>query len=432
MTRSATGGRAALRALAALLLGLALGLAADASGSAAVLRAAAWLEPVGTLWVNAIRMAVIPLVVSALVVAVAGTGARTVGRLGTRALIIFVLLLAAEALLVAPLAPLVFARLAIDPAAAASIRAGAGVVQRPEMPTFGSWLVGLVPANPIKAAADGAMLPLIVFTLAFGLALDRVAPERRASVVGFFSGVTGAMTVLVGWVLALAPVGVFALSLALAARLGTEVVGAVGFYLAAHAALLVVALLLLYAVVALFARVPVARFARAALPAQVVAMSTRSSIAALPAMLTAAERTLGLPRAVTSFALPLAVSTFRVNQPVCWVVMGLFAARLYGVPIGPAEVATLALMAVLMSFSVPGIPSGGMFIVAPFFASVGIPPESVGVLIAVDVVADAFKTLTNVTGHLTAATLLARGERRGTRVAADVPEVGLAAVAPSP
>jgi proton glutamate symport protein len=411
VTRRSSGGRAALQALAALVLGLALGVAAAASGSPAVLRAARWLEPVGTLWVNAIRMTVIPLVVSSLVVAVAGTGARTVGRLGTRAFIIFVLMLAALAVLVALVAPVVFARLSIDPVAAESIRAGAGAVQRPELPTFASWLVGLVPANPIRAAADGAMLPLIVFTLAFGLALGRIAPERRASVAGFFAAVADAMIVLVGWLLALAPLGVFALALPLAVRLGTGVVGAVGFYLAAHSALLIAATLLLYAVVALFGRVSPARFARAALPAQVVAVSTRSSMAALPAMLTSAEHTLRLPSAVTGFALPLAVSTFRLNQSVSWIAMALFAGKLYGVPIGPAEVATLAVMAVLMSFSVPGIPSGGLFIVAPFFASVGIPPESIGVLIALDLIPDVFKTLTNVTGHLTAVTLLARGER---------------------
>jgi Na+/H+-dicarboxylate symporter len=393
------------------VVGLALGIAAGAARASPALRAVRWLEPIGTMWVNAIRATVIPLVVSSLVVAVAGTGARTVGRLGWRAFTIFIVLLVALALPAVLVAPVVFAPLSIDPVAAASIRAGAGAVQRPELPTFGGWLVGLVPTNPIRAAADGAMLPLVLFALAFGLALGRLAPGLRAAAVAFFGGVADAMTVLVAWLLAVAPIGVFALALSLAANLGSGVVGAAAFYLVAHVALLVGALLFLYVVVALFGGVSVARFARAALPGQVVAVTTRSSVAALPAMLASAKALLGLPSAVTSFALPLAVTTFRVNQPVCWVVMALFAARLYGVPLGPAQLATVAVMAVLMSFSVPGIPSGGLFIVAPFFASVGIPPESIGVLIALDLVPDAFKTLTNVTGHLTAVTLLGRGER---------------------
>ena len=406
----------AVLALAALALGLALGVAVAASGSDALARAVAWVEPLGTLWVNAIRMTVIPLVVSSLVVAVASPegGARTVGRLGTRALVVFVLLLAGIAAFGALAAPALFARLHVDAAAAASIRAGAGAIARPELPTFASWVTGLVPANPIKAAADGAMLPLIVFTLAFGLALGRLADEARAPVVGFFRAVADTMGVLVRWVLALAPVGVFALALALATKLGAGVVGAVGFYLGAHSALLVGATLLLYAVVAVGARVSPGRFARAALPAQVVGVSTRSSMSALPAMHTAAERTLALPRTVTSFALPLAVAVFRPNQGVSWPAMALFAAALYGVELGPAALATLAVSSVLMSFSVPGIPSGSLFIVAPFLAGVGVPPESIGVLIALDLVPDVFKTLLNVTGHLASVTLLGRGERAAT------------------
>ncbi len=404
-----SAGRGALGALAGLVLGLALGIAAAAADSAAVLRVVRWIEPVGTLWVNAIRMTVIPLIVASLVVAVSGAGARTVGRLGTRALGVFALMLAGAAVLGALAAPPLFARLRVDPAAAASIRAGASAVSRPELPTVADWIVGLVPANPIRAAADGAMLPLIVFTLAFGLALGHVAPERRSAVVGFFDGVAAATTVLVRWVLALAPVGVFALALALATRLGAGVVGAAAFYLAAHSALLAAALLLLYPVAALGGRVRPGRFARAALPAQVVAATTRSSMAALPAMVASAGDTLGLRHDVTSFALPLAVSTFRLNQPISWLAMALFAAALYGVRLGPADIATLAAASVLMSFSVPGIPSGSLFVIAPFLAAVGIPPEAVGVLIALDLVPDVFKTLLNVTAHLTAVTVLDRG-----------------------
>ena len=251
------------------------------------------------------------------------------------------------------------------------------------------------------------MLPLVVFALLFGLALGRVAPEARAPTVALFRGIAQATTTLVGWILALAPIGVFPLALSVAATLGAGVVGAVGFYVAAHAGLLVLSMLMLYAIVALTGTSP-ARFARAALPAQVVAASTRSSMAALPAMHASAEGVLRLPRAVTSFALPLAVSTFRLNQPISWTTMALFAAALYGVELPLASVATLAVTAVLLSFSVPGIPSGSLFVVAPFFASVGIPAESVGLLIALDLVPDVFKTTSNVTGHMAAVTLVAR------------------------
>jgi proton glutamate symport protein len=399
-----------LHVLAALVAGLGLGLAASAFDAAPVDRAVAVVEPLGTLWVNAIRMTVIPLIVASLLVAVSGTAPRTVGRLGIRSLVVFVVLLSVIAALTALVAPLVFERLTIDTASASSIRAESGAAARPDLPSFASWVVSLVPVNPVKAAADGAMLPLVVFTLLFGLALGRVPDDARRPVVAFFQGVAEATTVLVRWVLALAPIGVFALSLSLASRLGSGVIGAAGFYVVAHSAMMLGAVAVLYLVVLLFTRVPLGRFARAALPAQIIAMTTRSSMAALPAMLTSAERTLGLPRSVTSFALPLGVSVFRLNSAVSWVVAALFAAKLYGVEIGMPVVATLAVTSVLMSFSVPGIPSGSLFVIAPFFAGVGIPPESVGVLIALDLVPDVFKTLGNVTGHLAAVTLVARGE----------------------
>ena len=363
------------------------------------------------MWVNAIRMTVIPLIVASLIVAVSGAEPRTVGRLGTRAFLIFVVLLSVMAAITALLAPLIFDRLVIDPVAAQSIRAGVAEVQRPELPGFSSWLVSLVPANPIKAAADGAMLPLVVFTLALGLALGRLAPDAREPVVSFFRGVTEAMTLLVRWILVFTPIGVFVLALSLAAKLGTSVVGAVGFYVVVHSALQLLSVVLLYIVVVFVAGVPLMKFARAALPAQVVGMTTRSSMAALPAMMTSAEQALGLPRTVTSFALPFATSTFRLNQGVTWVVVALFAGKLYGVELAAPQIATIAVTSVLMSFSVPGIPSASLFIIAPFLATVGIPPEAIGVLIAVDLLPDVFKTLANVTGQLAAVTLLGRGER---------------------
>lgn len=401
------GTRTAIHALIALLLGLVLGIAASASGSLAALDAVGWIEPIGLLWVNAIRMTVIPLIVASLVVAVSDTAARTMGRLGTRAFIVFVLLLGVIAALTALTAPMIFSHLVVDAAAAESVRGSvAAGAELPTMPSFTNWLVGVVPPNPVAAAADGAMLPLVVFTLAFGLALGRVAADKREAVVSFFRGVADAMTTIVGWILAVAPIGVFALALSVAAKLGTGVVGAVGFYLIAYSAILIVATLVVYLTVALFADVPFGLFVRAALPAQIVAVSTRSSMAALPAMVTSAEETLRLPRPVTSFALPLAVSTFRLNQSVSWVVMALFAAKLYGVELGGGAVITLAVTSVLMSFSVPGIPSASLFVVAPFFAGVGIPPEAIGVLIALDLIPDVFKTLLNVTGQLGAVTLL--------------------------
>jgi len=399
----------AVLALLALIVGTALGIVASQMGSGDA--AVRWIAPVGQIWVNAIRMTVIPLVVAALIVAVAETNARAMGRIGTRALIVFLALLGVIAAMTSVLAPMLFAGLQLDATAADAVRGGVATnTVLPTLPSFSSWLVSLVPSNPLAAAADGAMLPLVIFTLAFGLALGRVEHTRRDAVVGVFRGISDAVSVLVAWILRLAPLGVFALAFVVAARIGSDIVGAAGYYVVAYSALLIVATLMVYAAVLMFARRPFVQFVRAVLPAQLVAVTTRSSMAALPAMVAGAEATLALPKTATSFALPLAVSTFRLNQAVSWVAMALFAAKLYGVELESSTVVTLATTSVLMSFSVPGIPSASLFVVAPFFTSIGIPAEAIGVLIALDLVPDVFKTLLNVTGQLGAVTVIGSRE----------------------
>ena len=412
-SRRLSGGPAAILALA---IGFAIGagVATASDGAAKVVLAVS--DPVGTLWVNAIRMTVIPLVVSLLITGIAGMrDMRAVGRLGGRALLMFVALLAGIALFTAVVAPPIYERLAIDPASSAALRArvAGGATTVPPLPGFAAWLTSLVPVNPLAAAVDGAMLPLIVFTVAFALAVSRLADDTCGAVLGVFQATGDAMLVLVRAVLWLSPLGIFALALSLGAKLGVSGAGAIGFYLGTHIAILVAAILLLYPVAVLLGRVSPATFARAALPAQAVAMGTRSSLAALPAMLDASEKQLQLPREVSGFVLPLAVSTFRLNLAVSWIVGGLFIAKLYGVPFGLASLATFYVAAVMMSFSVPGIPSGSLFIIAPLFPTVGLPVEGVGILIALDAVPDIFKTTLNVTGHMTVASVLGRASRRG-------------------
>jgi Na+/H+-dicarboxylate symporter len=402
----------AVRAGIGLVLGLVAGLLIASVESPALASAAIAVEPLGAIWVSALRMTVLPLIVGLIIGGVASTGdARAVGRIGGWALVLFLVLLSGTAALTALVAPLLFSGLPIDAAAAAAMRGEAGASTTSEVPSFATWLTGLVPTNPVRAAADGAVLPLIVFSLAFGLALTRVSPATRAPLLHATRVVIDAMLVLVGWVLALAPVGVFALSLTLGRRMGLSAAGAIGYYIAVHSALLAAVALVLYPVAVYGGGVPLRRFARACLPAQAVAMSSRSSLAALPAMIAGAERTLCLPRSIVSFALPLTVSTFKLNQAVSWAVGAVFVALLYDVPLAPAQLATLAATSVAMSFAVPGIPSGGVLLVTPFFVSAGLPAEGVGLLIAADAIPDLFKTSLNVTGQMAAVTVLAHRVR---------------------
>jgi proton glutamate symport protein len=386
-----------------------LGTVAAASGQPALRAIATGIEPLGTLWTNAIRMTVIPLVIALVITGVASAAdLRHVGRLGARALPAFVVLLIAGGLFALLLAPIALDRLAIPEGLAASLRNTTDMTSAPAMPGLVERIVAIVPANPVRAMADAAMLPLIVFTVIFAVALARLDPARHEPVVRLFESVAAVMLVVVRWVLALAPLGIFALALGLASRLGARAAAALVFYMVTLSVVLLLFTLVLYAVAATIGRTPLARFAAALAPAQAVAFSARSSLAALPALITGARERLHAPPAITGVLLPLTVSVFRINVPIAWVVGAVFLAKLYGVELETPTLLGLVVTATLISFSVPGIPSASLFLLAPVLVDLGLPAEGAGILIAVDAIPDMFKTTLNVTSHLTVATVVNR------------------------
>jgi Na+/H+-dicarboxylate symporter len=407
--------KSTLLVLGALVAGILLGGLIAASDSPALRWIASVVEPLGVMWVNAIRMTVIPLVFSILVAAVASRrDPRAVGRLGVRAIVVFSLFLFAGGLFAMLAAPPLLEGLVIDPEAGQALRqsaegsAGAVAETARKVPSLRDRLVGIIPTNVVSAAAEGAILPVIVFGLFFALAIGRLAPESQERLVGFFDALAQAMLVLVQWVLALAPVGIFALSLGLASNMGFAAAGAIARYVLVLSVLMVAYTLAIYPVVVLISGVSPATFAAACAPAQAVAASTRSSLAALPSMLAAVRGRLGLDPEASGFLLPLAVSVFRVNVPIAWVVGVLFLGRLYGVELDTGTLLSLVATSVALSFSVPGLPSASLYLLAPVLAGIGLPAEGVGILIAVDALPDVFKTTANVTSHLGSVTMLAR------------------------
>jgi Na+/H+-dicarboxylate symporter len=397
--------------VAGFLFGFALAARHVPGGDALV----STLAIVGTIFVNLIRMTVLPLVASMLVASVGSLAASgALAQAGTRAALFAVALLAGVALATVLIAAPILAAIDIDQAAALALRQPAGSGSGPAplatgAPSIGQWFVDLVPPNVVKSAADGSMLPVIVFSVLFGLALARVAAERRDAVLLAVQGIADAMQRLVAWILELAPIGVFALAAPLASKLGIAAAGAVAAYVALVVALTIAAgIVVLYPLGVVSARMPLRQFVAYCMPAQAVAFASRSSLAALPAMVESAERA-GLPTIASGFILPLAASVFRVGATVAMPVGALFLARLYGVTISTPQLASIVFATVLASFAVPGIPGGSIIAMVPVLAAANVPVDGIGILLAVDTIPDMFRTTENVTGSLTLAAVLGRG-----------------------
>ncbi|MDP6416491.1 MAG: cation:dicarboxylase symporter family transporter, partial [Gammaproteobacteria bacterium] len=313
-----------------------------------------------------------------------------------------------SALLALLVAPPLIALLDIDPAASQALlqSTGTSVTVVSELPPFRDWLVGLIPANPFAAAVDDAILPLLIFTGLFSVALLQVSEQHRQIVVNFFAAIKDAMFVLIAWIMAVAPIGIFALVFPLAATLGLSAITVLGSFIFIVCSLIVALILILYPLARFGAGIPLRKFARTVAPAQAIGFSTRSSLASLPATYAATEL-LGIPEKVSGLVLPVAVTLFKYASPLARTTGTYFIASLYGIDLNFGELGIIALAIGLLSFYSPGIPSGGLLIMAPVYLSLGLPVEGIGILIAIDLIVDMFLTAANVTANVTATALLA-------------------------
>jgi proton glutamate symport protein len=394
--------------LLALAAALALGVWGHVSGAPAFATLERVLQPLGALWMAALQLTVLPLVILKLLAAiVSAPSTESVGRLGIRTLLLFVVMLVAAAALTLVIAPPFIAMYDADPATLASIRATTQVPAAASDATATS----VLPRNLFVAASKGELLPILLFTAVFGVAVTRLPDEQSAPLTNVFQGLAAAMLKVVQWILIGTPLGVFALTYSPALRAGAGAAGMLGAFIMLVCALLVLFTLLLYPAAAIFGRIPMRTFARGVAPAQLVAISTRSSIASLPALIDGATRLLRLPPTSTSFVLPLTVAVFKMNRPISTTAKLLFVAHVYNVPLHASTIAIFLVTVILLSFSAVGVPDGGVaFTTLPAYLAAGLPIEAIVVLEATTTIPDIFKTLLNVTGDMAAATILARAE----------------------
>ena len=409
--------RATWLVLASLVIGLLLGAASARMGDGIREPLVNAASLVGGLWLDALKMTVIPLIIALLITGiVSGTDHAKAGGIAGRSFLWFAGILTASAIFGALATPALLEAFPLGSASAEALRAGLATVDAQaaaaSVPTISDWLKSLIPTNPIAAAAEDKVLALVVFTTIFAFAVTRIDAEGRQSVGRLFKGIQDAMLVVVGWVLRLAPIGVLGLAFAVGAGAGGSAFGAVLHYVIIISAVGIGVTLSSYVIAVLFARWRLGEFTRAMIPPQAVAISTQSSLACLPAMLEAADR-LGLPKRNADVSLPLAVALFRATGPAMNIAVAIYVAYWLGIDLGMGSMIAGVAVASVASYWAVSLPGALSFItsIAPIALAMGVPIEPLALLIAVEVIPDIFRTVGNVMMDVSVSGAVARGNR---------------------
>ena len=398
--------------LSALIIGLTLGIMSVRFSDDSVGSALELADTVGGLWLDALRMTIIPLVVSLLVTGIAKTFDCARGdKVALRSVVLFIALLWLSTAMAALLIPSLLAAWPVPEAAAKALAASLGHDQTATAasPGIADFFRSIVPTNPVAAAANNALLPLILFTAIFAMALARLPAGQREPVVGFFEAIGNAMLIVVDWVLKAAPVGVLALAFAVGARAGASAIGALVHYVLIVSSAGLAAWLLAYPLARFFGKVGLARFARALLPAQAVALSTQSSLASLPTMLSATAE-LGIKDSVARVSLPIAVAIFRVTSPAMNLAVAIYVAHWMGIDLSASALFAGAAVAAVTTVGSVSLPGQVSFLtsITPICVAMGVPIEPLALLVAVEMIPDLVRTVGNVTMDVAATSVVAR------------------------
>ncbi|MGI9627271.1 MAG: dicarboxylate/amino acid:cation symporter [Longimicrobiales bacterium] len=407
--------------LIALIGGVVIGLVANIGGITPLQDFLVAIGPLGTAWIRLITMIVVPLVVASLLVGTASLGdLRKVGRIGGKTLVYYMSTTAVAVTIGLVVSNVVRPGSGVDPATRDALagefsgEAAERMTMAAEKPSVVETLLAMIPRNPIQAAADMDLLPLIVFTIIFGAAISTLDQKPRDAVLSFFEGVNQASMVVIDWVMALAPYAVFALIAAIVAQFGLDLLRSLLVY-----SLAVVGGLLLHAaftyglILRVFARLQPVKFFRRIREVPLIAFSTSSSNATLPLTMETAEEDVGVSKQVSSFVLPLGATINMDGTALYQAVAVMFIAQIYGVDMGIAEQLTVVLTATLASVGAAGVPSAGIITLIIVLQSVGLGGQvqaGIALILGVDRILDMLRTAVNVTGDLTASAVIARSE----------------------
>ncbi len=367
---------------------------------------AEYIKPIGSLFINLIKMLIVPLIFSSLVVGICSMDdIKKMGRIGAKSFGVYLLTTA-----IAITIGLVIGTV-LQPGAGLDMQMPAEMAAAKEAPSFIETLLNMVPRNPVEAMASGSVLQIIVFALMLGVAIN-LAGEKGKPVASVFESFAEIMYKMTHIVMAFAPYGVFALMAWVAGKYGLDVLLPLGMViLGVYVGCIVHVLLTLTGGgIMLLARLNPVRYWRGIIDAQAVAFTTTSSSGTLPVTMECAQTNLGVSRPISSFVLPLGATINMDGTALYQGVAALFVAQAFGIDLSTGQYVTIILTSTLASIGSAGVPGAGLIMLSLVLTSVGLPLEGLAVIAGIDRILDMARTTVNVTGDLMVSVLIAKSE----------------------
>jgi proton glutamate symport protein len=375
---------------------------------------AVMIKPVGTIFIRLLMFIAIPLVLSSLIVGAASLGdIRRVGKLGGKTLALYLLTITSAITIGLLMVNLIQPGMRLSPDVLEKLKLEFQPDVQSAIPPINliDMIVNIVATNPISALANGEMLQIVFFALMIGVSLTMVDEDKAAPVIRFFDGLSETMIKMVGMIMTTAPYGVFALIAATVGEFGFDILETLVWY----AATLVLGLVLhmvgfLGMLAKLYSGIPIRKFFRGLREVMLVGFTTSSSGATLPVNMKACENNLGVPKKITSFVLPLGATINMDGTAMYQAVAAVFIAQVYQMDLGLAEQLTILLTAVLASIGTAPVPGVGIVMLIIVLRSVNVPEEGIALILGVDRLLDMCRTVSNVVGDATVATMIAKSE----------------------
>jgi Na+/H+-dicarboxylate symporter len=365
-----------------------------------------WIAPVGTMFINLIKMMIVPVVFTSLIVGMTGLGdTKKLGRIGIKTLGLYLATTAVAIVIGFGVAGI------SHPGVGTALSGGASMTVK-EAPSIMQVFVAMIPANPVQSMAKADILPVIIFALFIGVGIIQVGGERGQRLIDFFDSCAEVCYKVIAIVMQLAPIGVFALLLPVVAQNGPKVLlPLLSVILTVAVACVLHAVLVYSALASVIGKMSPVKFFRGMSEAMLIAFTTCSSSATLPVNMKNAQEKLGVSRDVASFVLPLGATINMDGTALYMGVCSLFIANVFGIDLSLQQMMMIVMTGTLASIGTAGVPGAGLIMLAMVLQSVGLPIEGLALVAGIDRVLDMFRTCINVTGDGAVAVVINETEK---------------------